>query len=44
MDIWNNSQIFLGREVALTYGDLSILTTLSLTIAKCKNAANKDIF
>ena len=28
MDIWNNSQIFLGREVALTYGDLAILTTM----------------
>jgi hypothetical protein len=28
MDIWNNSQVFLGREVALAYGDLAILTTM----------------
>lgn len=28
MDIWNNSQVFLGRDVALTYGDISILTTM----------------
>lgn len=44
MDIWNNSQVFLGKEVALTYGDLSILTTMIDAISKCKNAANKYVF
>ncbi len=27
MEIWNGAQVFLGREVALAYGNLSILTT-----------------
>jgi hypothetical protein len=44
MDIWNNSQVFLGREVALTYGDLSVLTTLIDAIGQLKNAANKHVF
>lgn len=44
MEIWNNSQVFLGKEVALTYGDLSILTTMITSIAKCKDAANKHVF
>jgi hypothetical protein len=43
MDIWNNSQVFLGREVALTYGDLSILTTMLEAIEQCKNATNKHV-
>lgn len=43
MDIWNSSQVFLGREVALTYGDLSILTTLIEAIGECKNATNKHV-
>ena len=44
MDIWNNSQIFLGKEVALTYGDLSILTTMLNSIKNCKNTPNKHVF
>lgn len=43
MDIWNNSQVYLGREVALTYGDLSILTTMLEAISQSKNLTNKHI-
>ena len=27
MDIWNNSQVFLGKVVAMTLGDLYYLQT-----------------
>lgn len=43
MDIWNNSQVYLGREVALTYGDLSILTVMLDAISQCKNPTNKHL-
>lgn len=43
MDIWNNSQVFLGRDVALTYGDLAMLTTMIEAIGHCKYPANKTV-
>lgn len=44
MDIWNNSQVFLGRDVALTYGDIAILTTMIEAIKQVKNLTNKRVF
>jgi hypothetical protein len=44
MDIWNNSQVFLGRDVALTYGDIAILTTMIEAIKQIKNPTNKHVF
>ena len=41
MDIWNNSQVFLGREVAMTYGDIALLTVMREGIALAKNPANR---
>ena len=41
MDIWNNSQVFIGREVAMTYGDIALLTVMREGIALAKNPANR---
>jgi len=43
MDIWNNSQVFLGREVAMTYGDIAMLTLMREGIAIAKNPANREL-
>ncbi len=43
MEIWNNSQVFLGREVANTYGDIALLTVMREGIALAKNPANRDL-
>ena len=41
MDIWNNSQVFLGREVAMIYGDIAMLTVMIQGIEEAKNKMNK---
>jgi len=41
MEIWNGAQVFLGREVALAYGNLSILTTAIEAIKKCTHKVNQ---
>ena len=41
MEIWNGAQVFLGREVALAYGNLSILTTAIDAISKCSHTVNR---
>lgn len=28
MEIWNNSQVFLGREVGMIYGDIALLAVM----------------
>ena len=43
MDIWNNSQVFLGREVAIIYGDIALLTIMKEGITQAKNAQNKNL-
>lgn len=43
MDIWNNSQVFLGREVAIIYGDIALLTIMKEGITQAKNAENKNL-
>lgn len=43
MEIWNNSQVFLGREVAIIYGDIALLTVMKEGIAMAKNQANKNL-
>lgn len=43
MDIWNNSQVFLGREVAITYGNIAIFTIMREGIALAKNPANREL-
>ena len=43
MEIWNNSQVFLGREVAMIYGDIAMLTVMIEGIAEAKNAQNKEL-
>lgn len=43
MDIWNNSQVFLGREVAMAYGDIALLTVMREGIALAKNSANREL-
>lgn len=43
MEIWNNSQVFLGREVAIIYGDIALLTVMKEGIAMAKNQANKSL-
>jgi hypothetical protein len=43
MDIWNNTQVFLGREVAMIYGDVALLTVMREGISKAKNQANRSL-
>lgn len=43
MDIWNNAQVFLGREVAMAYGDIALLTVMREGIALAKNPANREL-
>jgi len=43
MDIWNNSQVFLGREVAMIYGDIAMLDVMKEGIAMAKNPLNRDV-
>lgn len=43
MDIWNNSQVFLGREVAMIYGDIAMLTVMQEGITLAKNPKNREV-
>ncbi len=43
MEIWNNSQAYLGREVAETFGDIALLTTMCSSIQKSSNENNKAV-
>ena len=43
MDIWNNAQVFLGRDIAMTYGDIALLTVMREGIALAKNPANREL-
>jgi hypothetical protein len=43
MEIWNNAQVFLGREVAVTFGDIALLTVMREGIAEVKNAQNREL-
>ena len=43
MEIWNNSQVFKGREVAIIFGDIALLTHMIEAVAQAKNKANKDL-
>lgn len=40
-DIWNKSQPFLGKSIALMLGDLYYLETMIQKINSTKNPANK---
>ena len=44
MDIWNNSQLFLGKEVAMTYGDIAMLTQMMQGIPQLKKPADRELF
>ena len=44
MELWNNSQAYLGREVALIYGDISILTIMQRSFQKCQKNSSRKIF
>ena len=43
MEIWNNAQVYLGREVALIYGDISVLAVMIKAIKSCEKALTKHI-
>lgn len=43
MQIWNNSQLFLGKEVALIYSDICNLGTMAKTITASKNNNNRSL-
>ena len=44
MEIWNNSQVYRGREVAMVYGDLAMLTVMRKGIEMAKNPTNRSLF
>lgn len=44
MDIWNNSQVFLGKNVALILGDLFYLESAVAKIDSFHNQQNKETF
>ena len=43
MDIWNNSQLYLGKEIALIYSDICNLSTMIKAIQISKNSNNKAL-
>ena len=43
MDIWNNSQVFLGKEVAMIYGDIAMITAMKEGISKASNPGNREV-
>ena len=44
MDIWNNSQVFLGKTIALVLGDIFYLHSATKKIETFKNPRNKETF
>lgn len=44
MEIWNNSQVFLGKTVALILGDLFYLQSAVAKLETFKNPHNKETF
>lgn len=43
MEIWNNSQVFKGRDVAIIFGDIALLTNIKEAIAMAKNPGNRHL-
>lgn len=44
MEIWNNSQVFLGKSIALILGDLFYLQSAVTKLETFKNVNNKETF
>lgn len=44
MDIWNNSQVFLGKTIALTLGDLFYLQSAVAKIEVIRHKETKATF
>lgn len=44
MEIWNSSQVFLGKTIALLLGDLFYLQSAVTKLETFKNPHNKETF
>ncbi len=44
IDIWNNSQIFLGKNLAFILGDIFYLESAAKKLQSFRNLQNKETF